>query len=203
MIEATRLRKEIRGQPREAAWLGFLKATLAGGLLFLLPLVLVAVLAGHAIEYVKKVVPPLSKGLHLQDKLGPTEETIIAAVLLLLIAISAGLIARTRAGKGVIGWSERTILGSLPQYQLVKGMTSGLAQLEGDTGLTPALVDIEEGWQIGYLLEPVGDGWVAVFLPQAPTPMSGNVMYLPAARVRKLDITMAQAMALVRHLGIG
>ena len=30
-------------------------------------------------------------------------------------------------------------------------------------------------------------GRVTVFLPQAPTPMSGNVMYLPAERVRLLS----------------
>jgi uncharacterized membrane protein len=33
--------------------------------------------------------------------------------------------------------------------------------------------------------------------------MSGNVMYLPADRVRPLDITMAQAMAIVKHIGVG
>ena len=37
----------------------------------------------------------------------------------------------------------------------------------------------------------------------APTPMAGNVMYLPADRVRLLDITMAQARAIVKHIGIG
>ena len=33
--------------------------------------------------------------------------------------------------------------------------------------------------------------------------MSGNVMYLPADRVRPLDITMAQAMAIVKQMGVG
>jgi hypothetical protein len=33
-------------------------------------------------------------------------------------------------------------------------------------------VSIEDGWQIGYLLEQLENDWVAVFLPQAPTPMS-------------------------------
>jgi hypothetical protein len=28
---------------------------------------------------------------------------------------------------------------------------------------------IEDGWQIGDLLEMLENGWVAVFLPQAPT----------------------------------
>ena len=33
--------------------------------------------------------------------------------------------------------------------------------------------------------------------------MSGNVMYLPADRVRPLGTTMAQAMAIVKRMGVG
>jgi uncharacterized membrane protein len=65
------------------------------------------------------------------------------------------------------------------------------------------LVSIEDGWQIGYLLEPLGNDWVAVFLPQAPTPMSGNVVYFPSDRVRPLEITMVQAMSVVKRIGVG
>ena len=82
-------------------------------------------------------------------------------------------------------------------------MAEGLAHVESAESVDPALVSIEGGWQIGYLLEPLEDGWVTVFLPQAPTPMSGNVMYLPADRVRPLGITIGQAMALVKHIGVG
>lgn len=193
----------VRTRPREGPFLGFLKATLAGGLLFLLPLVLLAVLIGHAIAFAKKLIGPLDKTLHVEGALGVSGETTLAVLLLLAIAIGAGLIARTRAGKSIIGWSEKTILGGLPQYQFVKSMAEGLAELEDTSDLTPVLVSIEEGWQIGYLLEPLKDGWVAVFLPQAPTPMSGNVMYFPAERTRKLDITMVQAMAIVKRMGLG
>ena len=100
-------------------------------------------------------------------------------------------------------WSENSLLGGLPQYRLVKSMAEGLAQVESTEGVNPALVSVEGGWHIGYLLEPLEDGWVTVFLPQAPTPMSGNVMYLPADRVRPLDITMIQAMAIVKRMGVG
>ena len=44
---------------------------------------------------------------------------------------------------------------------------------------------------------------VIVFLPQAPTPMSGNIMYLPEERVRPLPITMVEAMSIVKRMGIG
>ena len=69
--------------------------------------------------------------------------------------------------------------------------------------MKPVLVNIEEGWQIGYLLESLQTGWVVVFVPQAPTPMSGNVMYLPEGRVRPLSVSMVEAMSLVKHMGIG
>jgi uncharacterized membrane protein len=82
-------------------------------------------------------------------------------------------------------------------------VAEGLAQIENAEDLKPVLVNIEDGWQIGYLLETLQKGWVTVFLPQAPTPMSGNVMYLPAERVRMLAITMVEAMSIVKRMGIG
>ena len=86
---------------------------------------------------------------------------------------------------------------------MLKSMAEGLAQIEGDTGIRPALISIEDGWQIGYILEALENGWLAVFLPRAPTPMSGNVMYLEADRVRPLGITMVQAMGIVKRIGVG
>jgi uncharacterized membrane protein len=53
------------------------------------------------------------------------------------------------------------------------------------------------------LLEPLENDWVTIFLPQAPTPMSGNLMYLPAGRVRPLGISMVTAMAIVKRMGVG
>ena len=95
------------------------------------------------------------------------------------------------------------MLGGLPQYQMMKSMAEGLAKIQNDEGLRPALLNIDGGWQLGYLLEPLENDWITVFLPQAPTPMSGNVMYLPRKRVRPLAITMGQAVSIIRRLGVG
>jgi hypothetical protein len=89
----------------------------------------------------------------------------------------------------------KSFLGGLPQYRLVKSVAEGFAQIENAENLKPVLVNIEEGWQIGYLLESLQTGWVVVFVPQAPTPMSGNVMYLPEGRVRPLAISMVDRKA--------
>jgi len=180
-----------------------LKATMAGGLLFLLPVALVAIVLKQAMQLVEKIVRPISNYLPVEAVVGVGGETLLAAVVLILVSLVAGLVARTNVGRRIMRWFENSLLGGLPQYQMVKSMAEGLAHVESAEGVDPALVSIEGGWQIGYLLEPLDNGWVTVFLPQAPTPMSGNVMYLPADRVRPLGITIGQAMALVKHIGVG
>jgi uncharacterized membrane protein len=120
-----------------------------------------------------------------------------------LISLAAGLFARTNGGKAIIHRFENSFLGGIPQYRLAKGIAEGFAQIESAEGVKPVIVSIEGGWQIGYLIEVLENDWVAVFLPQAPTPMSGNVMYLPIDRVRLLKITMKQAMTIVKRIGIG
>ena len=182
--------------------MGFLKATIVGGLLFLLPVAVVLIVLGYAMRLAGRVVEPIA-ALLPQTVIGAVVATVLAVLLLVLISFLAGLAARTNAGKRVRRFFENSMLGNLPQYQLVKSMAEGLAQVENAEGVQPALISIEGGWQIGYLLEPLENGWVAVFLPQAPTPMSGNVMYLPADRVRLLDIPMVKAMAVVKHMGVG
>jgi len=36
-----------------------------------------------------------------------------------------------------------------------QSMAEGLAQLENARGIKPALISIEDGWQIGYVIEPL------------------------------------------------
>jgi len=184
----------------------FVKTTIIGGILFLLPVAIVLLVLGHALKLARRFTQPILKSLALDELgmiIGVSAGTLLAVLILVLVSFAAGMLARTTLGTRVSSWFEKSLVGGLPQYRMVKSMAEGLAQIEGSGNLKPALVFIEDGWQVGYMLEPVGDGWVAVFLPAAPTPMSGTLMYLPADRVRPLDISMVEATALVKHVGIG
>lgn len=184
----------------------FLKTTIIGGAVFLLPVALILFVLAYALRLAKKIGEPISKFVHL-DQLGEVAGISVVTgssiVVLVLVSFAAGFAARTKTGRRFTRWSEKSLLGNVPQYQLMKNMAEGLAQIESASGLKPVLVSIEDGWQIGYLLEQLENNWVAVFLPQAPTPMSGNIMYLRAERVRPLGITMVQAMSIVKALGVG
>jgi uncharacterized membrane protein len=184
---------------------GLLRALIGGGLLFLLPLIVVVFLLGHALKLAGSAAEPAVKFLHAHgvNIPGPWIGWTLAAFILLAVSLMAGLFARTRWGEAAMRWMENSFLGGLPQYRLMKSMAQGLVELENANGMTPVLVSVDGGWQIGYRLEQIGSGFVTVFVPQAPTPMSGDVMYLPGERVRPLNIPMAEAMALVKSMGAG
>jgi len=184
----------------------FLKTTIIGGILFLLPVAIVLFLLGHALKIVTPMVKPVVTALDF-ERLGRFADisagTVLAVVVLVAVSFTAGILARTALGARVTSWFDRSMAGGLPQYRMVKAMADGLARIEGTDNMKPSLVFMEDGWQIGYALEEVGEKWMAVFLPSAPTPMSGTLIYLPAERVRPLDITMIEATTLVKRLGIG
>ena len=181
----------------------FVKATLVGGLMFLVPVVLVAVVLRHALQFAGKLAEPLAAALPVSHVGGVAIATIIAVSVLLVIAFLAGILSRTGPGRRVTHWFEESILGGMPQYRMVKSLAEGLTQLETSTGMQPVLMRGDEGWMLGYQMEELPAGWRVIFLPASPTPMSGNVMYVEASRVQPLDLSMRDAMQLVKRLGIG
>lgn len=181
----------------------FLKATLVGGLMFLVPVVLVGLVLRHALQFAGKVAQPIAAVLPVSQVGGVAVATILAAVILLFIAFLAGLLSRTGPGRRVTHWFEESILGGMPQYRMVKSLAEGLTQIENGEGMRPVLMRGDEGWMLGYQIEELPNGWRVIFLPASPTPMSGNVMYVEASRVQPLDLSMRDAMQLVKRLGIG
>ena len=182
----------------------FLKTTIVGGVLFLLPVALVLLVLNHALQLAGKVVRPISHNLHFERAVtGVSIATLLAVVLLIAVSFAAGIVARTNIGRRISSWFESSFLGGLPQYQMMKSMGEGLAQIESADDLKPVLISFDGGWRIGYLLESLENSWVAVFVPQAPTLTSGDVFYLPANRIRPLNISMIKARSIMKHIGIG
>lgn len=181
----------------------FLKATLVGGVMFLVPVVLVLIVAGKGMQYAGKIAVPMAKLLPVSHVGGVAVATALAAAILVLVALLAGLAARTGPGRRLTHWFEESLLGGLPQYRMVKSLAEGLTQIESGAGMKPVLVRGDEGWMLGYQVEELPGDWRVVFLPASPTPMSGNVLYVEGERVQPLSITMHEAMVLVKRLGIG
>ena len=159
----------------------FVKTTIHGGLLFVLPVVLLILVAGHAVRLAKEALAPVEARLPDLAFGGMASLTILALTLRL----------------------ESLFLNNLPAYQLLKSMTQGMASLESTNQLRVVMARIEDAWQLAFLTEDAGNGLLAVYVPGAPSPMSGSLYFLTPDRIKPLNISLKEAMLCIRRLGLG
>jgi len=180
----------------------FIKTTLIGGLFFVIPIVLVLLIIGKILEIFRKLVTPIADIIPLETIGGITLSGIIALLVLLLLCFIAGLFANTKKANDLKNWIEATILSNIPGYTLLKGMTESAIGVDSENLKDVILVDIEEVWQIGFLMDEIDDELSSVYIPGAPNPMSGDVFFVKNERLKKLDLPELSAMKIYKKMGL-
>jgi uncharacterized membrane protein len=181
----------------------FLKTTIVGGVLGLVPLAVVAVVLVKVHGFISKLLTPLVKELELHDA-GVALPRVIAVVVLILACFFVGLLARTTAVQRLIAWLEGTILSNLPGYSVVSTLSEqATGHARAGKEMRPVLARIEDAWQLALLVERIDDDNAAVFVPGAPDPRSGSVYVLTNDRWKVVDIAPREAMQCIKGLGVG
>jgi uncharacterized membrane protein len=178
------------------------KTILTGGIIFLLPIIVIGFLLDKAIELIQRLVRPITNAIGIQSVGGVAFGTILAIVLLVLVAFLAGLLARTRHGQATFSMLENSILGMLPQLRMARGIVESL-DAERQSEIEVVLVRTDAGLCLGFVLErPDGDWW-SVFVPAAPQWTSGAVVYAHFEDIRQTGLTFTEAIMLMRRCGSG
>lgn len=180
----------------------FIKTTIIGGLFLVIPLVLLIIIIGKILDILRKLVAPIADIIPIEGIGGITLSRIFALLVLLLVCFIAGLFAKDKYANKIKKWIEVKVLSNIPGYTLLKGMTESAVGLESENLKDVVLVDIEEVWQIGFLMDEIDDGLSAVYIPGAPNPMSGDVFFVKKERLKKLDLPELSAMKIYKKLGL-
>jgi uncharacterized membrane protein len=181
----------------------FIRVTLVGGILFLVPFTVIFIILGKSLGLADKAVMPLTKTVHVERVIGTGGEKVVAVAVLVLVCFLSGCIARTRRAKRVVGRLETSVLTNVPGYDFFKGVGESLLGGEETRHWQVILVHIEESWQIAFLIEWLENGLVAVYVPDAPSPKSGAVHLLTPDRVLPVDISSPAALKCLKRLGEG
>lgn len=186
------------------AWTGFVKTTVIGGIVFLVPFIVVVFILGKAFQFMRGLTQPLAAALPMVETVGGLLLVdLIAVALVLLLCFLAGLLARAAAAGRLVQSLEARVLSRVPFYHFVKGMTESVVEAESDTTMRSVLVRLDDYSQLAFEIERLAGGEVVVFLPGAPNPWSGTVCLVDAARVTPLDAPMLAAVQNIKHLGKG
>jgi uncharacterized membrane protein len=181
----------------------FIRTTLVGGLLFLVPIVILTAIVAKALNLAATLVRPLAERIPVETMAGVAMAKLLAIAAIVLFCFLTGLLARAAWARKTIRWLEINLLSNIPVYGWIKDVGQSFAGVEKAEGHEPVLAWIEEAWQIGFLLERIDGGHVAVFVPGAPSPWSGAVFFMPEDRIRPLDVPLPAALQCLRRLGLG
>jgi uncharacterized membrane protein len=188
------------------ATLGFVKSTLIGGIVFLLPIGIVVIVLGKLLGYSRRI------GDAAHARLFPGADSdfvpmLIAACVLVATAFAAGAFARTRLGLRIFSWLEGLILARVPAYtilrQTIGDMAGGAEHLSGASAASVVHVRFDDYSALGFLIERRPDDTAIVFLPGAPSALTGTVVQVDADRLIDTALSPADVVQGMRRLGAG
>jgi uncharacterized membrane protein len=180
----------------------FLKTTIIGGVLFLIPVVVVILIVGQALSLMMAVAEPMAEFVPVDSLGGVAMANIIAALLILLICFLAGLLARVGPAKRFAEGVEDSILQKIPGYALVKGITSSLSA-EDAVDMHVVLVTLGYSKRLGVEIERIAGEQVVVYFPGAPNAWSGEVHVVQNDQVERLDCPITTFLDHAERIGRG
>jgi uncharacterized membrane protein len=183
--------------------LRFLRTTLVGGILFLVPIIVLFLFLDRGMVLALKVVEPLSEHLPVHSVIGLRTPVLLAAGVLVLFCFLAGFFARTGLAKKLVAWLESSVLSSVPGYQILKSVGESALGVEHEGVYPVVLVRMDDNWQLAFRVDVLEGGLVAVFVPNAPDPRTGSVYFVTPDRVTPTGISPGRAVKLIKRLGAG
>lgn len=179
-----------------------LRMTALGGVMFLLPLIVIAALLGYVYQVAAGVYQ------HVQGLLPFSTATGVPIVFCVLTAafvaacFVGGLIARRAIGRAFSRRIEQHLIKAYPRYSIYKDLLAG--RLGGDAelpSLRPVLVAREGCLHVALEADRLANGLVVVYLPGAPDAWSGTIALVPSTCVQPLAVPFAQVIEICERLG--
>jgi uncharacterized membrane protein len=182
---------------KKSLW--FIARALGSGLLILTPIYLAVLLILKAAKSVAGVVRPLAR---LMPDWVPAEK-LLSVLLVSTVCFLVGVAVRTRRGRKVTEFVEKSFFEKIPGYAVIRSLTHRIVGDEDERVWKPALAEIEEALVPAFIIEEFEDGRYTVFVPSVPTPFAGSVYILEASRVHPLEVPFTQALRVVSRWGSG
>jgi len=177
----------------------FIKTTIFGGILVIMPLYLTLLLLLKALASMQVLIKPITRLLPVSLQ----HPQIVAAVTLISLCFICGIAVRTRLGLSSLNLLERNLLEKIPGYTLIRGLAGTLVGKGDEQTFLVVLAEIEGALVPAFLIEDCGDGQCAIFVPSIPTPAAGSIYIIARSRVHLVDVTFAKAITVISKWGAG
>ncbi len=179
-----------------------IKSTIIAGIVFLIPFLIITVLLGKVFDIMLLIADPIGDMVTPEGAADFVVTNLLAALLVLVICLLAGLLAKSAMMKRLFVTLDRRLNLLIPGYAFFRSAFQDLDP-RATAGLKPVVVHLNDMRQLGFWVEDIDDYDCIVFLPIAPEPRSGTVAIVEKSRVTELDTGFIDVVDILNRLGTG
>lgn len=179
----------------------FVRQALIGGLLVVLPLVILVVIFRWAFYFITDMIQPLTNWLSGHIAIPELVADALVVVLLIAGCFLIGTLVSTGVGKWLHARFDGYLSRLAPGYRLIKEI---IGQFTGDPESSPfskgEVVRVKLfGADCPTTVTAIStshnpDGTITIFMPTGPNPTSGNIYHLPPELVEVIPGATVEAM---------
>ncbi|QDU91751.1 hypothetical protein Pla175_51820 [Pirellulimonas nuda] len=184
--------------------LNFAKTTAIGGVIFLLPLIVIGVLVGQVVPLVIWIAGLIHEYSPLKSAQAYAIAVVAALAIVVALSFAAGLVAQRSIGQQFSSWVEKNLTLLFPRYAIFKQQLAGnLGGGRPEELPKSVLVRVQDATWLGLEMERSEEGWVTVYRPSSPDPWTGSVVLLRAEQVEPIDAEFLRLLTCYEQLGRG
>ncbi|MCP4674496.1 MAG: DUF502 domain-containing protein [Deltaproteobacteria bacterium] len=183
----------------------FIRTTLLGGLVVILPATIILTVFGWIYVKVTDWIQPLTDIVVRAVGLGEFVADIVVFATIAGVCFLIGLTVRTGVGKFIHNKLESRVLKVAPGYTMVKETVLQFLGRKKAPFSKVALVQVFENSTMAtaFITDEHRNGSYTVFVPTGPNPTSGQIFHMEGKFVHPVDVGVDEAMRTIISCGAG
>lgn len=182
----------------------FVKTTILGGVLVLVPFLLFYMLFSELLDVVTALAFPIIDLLpgNITEMFG--DPLILSILVLIGCSFVSGLALRSARIRTLGTQFEETVLNKLPMYRAVKRLGRAILGERSDAAFSCGVLEPSPGVrEVVYITEDNGNGFLTVMSPLAPTGFNGPLKIVQSDKVIRIQASVGDASISISEWGVG
>jgi uncharacterized membrane protein len=183
----------------------FIRTSLIGGFGVILPMAIFIFIFRWLFNFITDLIQPISNMVMNRSDFRELVADLLVLALIILVCFMIGVVVKTKIGKFIHENLENRILKIAPGYSTIKEI---VMQFMGKRRRAFSHVVLVRPYQnetlmTGFVTDIHDNGFYTVFVPTGPNPTSGFIFHVEEQNVKKINISVEEAMRSVISCGAG
>ncbi len=181
--------------------LGTVKKIFIEGFQLLIPLFLAIFVLVKIFELISTMLQPIVRILPETSYFGDSLIDLRALLLFLILIFLCGLMVRHGVGKYFLRKLTSRVMRIVPGHSVFERIINEESKVKGKHN-SVVFATLDDAWIMGIIIEEKNEeGLILVYIPSAPIPTGGSLYMFTEAQIKRVNITVNEALKFVWHLG--